>query len=254
MKRRQRFKTSMEALVIAGLIFGTLAAAPPKPGPKASLKVGSVSSAQRLRKPPVRPFRRRILKPIPGRAIPGPLGRRFVVPLYRRRVVVRRVRPSVVVRTVRDLAVVPAATIAESEEAYRVAGVDDDYAVRVVIDGQETAVRMLGVEPPLVAASEGESAALPDGVLQFVRNLLVDEFVYLGGDPNLADEDAEGKRVAYLYRAPDKLLVNLELIRQGYGLVPEGYSFAHQDAFTFYQQKAQADGKGIWATLPVAPE
>ena len=60
---------------------------------------------------------------------------------------------------------------------------------------------------------------------------------------------ADGIRVAYVHRAPDGLLVNLEIIRQGYGLAAEGYTFDHQQAFAAYQTRAQQTGKGIWRGL-----
>ena len=90
---------------------------------------------------------------------------------------------------------------------------------------------------------------LPEIARHFARNLLVDEFVYLDSDPGLAATDEEGRRVAYVHRAPDGLLANLELIRQGYGLAADGYAFEYQDSFASYQAKAQDDRKGIWATL-----
>ena len=89
--------------------------------------------------------------------------------------------------------------------------------------------------------------------LEFVRNPLLGELVYLEYDPQLAASDAEGIRVAYLHRAPDGLLVNLEIIRQGYGLAAEGYAFQHQDAFAAYQTRAQQIGKGIWGGLEGTP-
>jgi endonuclease YncB( thermonuclease family) len=55
--------------------------------------------------------------------------------------------------------------------------------------------------------------------------------------------------VAYVHPAPDGLLVNLEIIRQGYGLAAEGYAFEHQETFAVYQARAQQTGKGIWHRL-----
>ena len=60
--------------------------------------------------------------------------------------------------------------------------------------------------------------------------------------------------MAYLYRAPDNLLVNLEVIRQGFGLAETDYYFDQQTAFRFYESKAQADDKGLWTLVePSAP-
>lgn len=186
-------------------------------------------------------------------------GRRGVVPRYVPRHLVRRGLPVVVyegpeavgpvvpstVLTPADLAVVPSKTFAQAK-AYQVVSVAEDYTVTLRIDGRQTPVRLLGVEPPLVATAEGQPGVVPDKAARFVRNLLTGELVYLDDDPHLAATDADGTRVAYLHRAPDGLLVNLEIVRQGYGLAADAYQFQYQDGFAFYQARAQATGKGIW--------
>ena len=277
--------SSIAALIALSLLVGPLAAAPrrggprggpkagPKVGPKAGPKAGPKSSPKAGPKPgpkagpilgpktgvkkPVKPGRKPGVKVVPRpelRVVPRP-GVRAVVPVYVPRVVVGRPRPTVVVTSVQELAVVPVKEVGEEEEAYKVIAVDDAYTLTLLIDGRPTPVRMLGVEPPLVATSaENQSGTIPEAALHFVRNLLVGEFVYLDHDPGLAEKDADGNLIAYLYRAPDKLFVNLELIRQGYGLAAEAYSFECQEALAAYQAKAQADGKGIWATVAVKAE
>jgi len=248
----------------AGPKVGPKAGPKPKPGPKPGPTLGPKPGAKRVAKPALKKPLKPIPKPLPRppvKVVPSPKlhvvprpGVRVVVPTYLPRVVVRRPRPTVLVTSVNELAVVPVKEVVEEEEAYKVMDVDQAYKVTVLIDGQPTPVRMLGVEPPLVASPDDESGTLPEAALYFVRNLLVNEFVYLDHDPTLAEKDADGNLIAYLYRAPDNLLVNLELIRQGYGLVAEAYSFELQGAFTAYQAKAQADEKGIWASVAVEAE
>ena len=51
----------------------------------------------------------------------------------------------------------------------------------------------------------------------FTRNLLLGELVYLRFDGDRTEK--YGRLLAYLYRAPDGLFVNLEVVRQGYGRV-----------------------------------
>jgi len=264
MKPPDRFRWAVAMLVAMGLIVGLLgepgAAAPrprpkpapkigPKPGPKPGLKPGPKPGA----KPPVvKPLVKRpvVVAPrvVPRRAarvvVPAVLGPRLVV-RSAGGVVVHETAPAVVISSADELAVVPPPEAAP-QAAYKVAEVADDYLVTLLIDGRETPVRLLGVEPPLVAETENDPGRLPDSARDFARNLLVDEFVSLEHDASLAERDADGNLVGYLYRAPDGLLVNLELVRQGYGLAATDYAFAHAEAFAAYQEKAQADGKGIW--------
>ncbi|RLC67314.1 MAG: hypothetical protein DRI52_10975, partial [Chloroflexi bacterium] len=108
--------------------------------------------------------------------------------------------------------------------------------------GEKISVRLLGVTPIYTNQTEEK---IETSSSQFIKNLLTGELVYLQYDPNLARQDENGYTVAYLYRAPDNLFINLEIIRQGYGL-SASYRHKYSDLFDFYQKKAQADGKGIW--------
>jgi micrococcal nuclease len=150
-----------------------------------------------------------------------------------------------------QLAAVPRQEVSKAD-SYQVVDVGEDYLVKVMVEGAPTRVRMLGVEPPLTASPEHPDGGVPKSALQFARNLLVGEFVCLLNDPGLEQRDADNNLVAYLYRAPDELLINLELIRQGYAVAAQAYSFEYRESFLAYQQKAQSDGKGIWGQLPTA--
>lgn len=133
-----------------------------------------------------------------------------------------------------------------------VTAVGDGLTVTVKIDGQETPVRLLGVAEAKTA--EGDLPLSPEA---FLRNLVSGEFVRLVADETLDETDEEGRRVAYVYRMPDGLLVNLELVRQGYAVTAREYAFDQLDAFLIYQRRARADHRGLWATvadpLPAAP-
>ncbi len=232
---------------IAALILGLAAIGtsllsakppPPKPHPKAHKAAKRHTRARRV----ARHKHNKRLRRIPRR----------------RRVMVRRVGPAVVVEQGGTIVQkVPVATIQSAEAlqavpvrnlaktaTYKVVKVSDDCSSVVIIkEGKETPVRLMGVAP---IPSESKTGATGS---KFVRNLLTGEFVSLEYDSALAQEDETGQAVAYLYRAPDGMLLNLEVIRQGYGLAADYYSFQHDKLFRFYQQKAQADGKGVWASV-----
>lgn len=64
--------------------------------------------------------------------------------------------------------------------------------------------------------------------------------------------DKYGRVLAYLYRAPDGLWVNLEIIRQGYGQVYTLASFKHIELFRDYERRAREIGKGLWRATTVS--
>jgi endonuclease YncB( thermonuclease family) len=53
----------------------------------------------------------------------------------------------------------------------------------------------------------------------------------------------------YLFRQPDGLFVNQEVVRQGYGYAKTGLSFQYQDTFQAYEQRAREAGKGLWSIM-----
>lgn len=274
-------KRSLPVLVVLGLALAIVAdafSAPPgrvpisRSGAPSRAAPAAKPAAKTMPKPNVtsqltavpRRYPRAGVRAVPRGAAP------VVVPGYRPRPVVRagaaavivgsapvvtQAAPSVVVTQSDSVAApaeepTPALTQGPTQaKAYRVISLADDFTLTVSIDGRQTPVRLLGVDPLLVAAAEGQPGVMPQDALQFVRNLLIGEGVYLEQDSTVAETDAEGIRVAYVHRAPDGLLVNLEIIRQGYGLAADGYSFQHRETFAAYQARAQQIGKGIWQGL-----
>jgi endonuclease YncB( thermonuclease family) len=121
------------------------------------------------------------------------------------------------------------------------------------VDGQETSVRMLGVAPvefgrphDAETSSRGGQPDRPVPIQMFLENLLRGESVYVVYDSQVEKQDEDGKFVAYLYRAPDGLLINQEAIRQGFGVTDNSYAFEEQPSFRYYQEKAQKAKKGLW--------
>ncbi|MDE0681648.1 MAG: hypothetical protein OXI63_01915 [Candidatus Poribacteria bacterium] len=55
--------------------------------------------------------------------------------------------------------------------------------------------------------------------------------------------------LAYLYRAPDGLFVNLEIVRQGYGHAYTQFPFKHMELFRYYGNRARTSGKELYGAL-----
>ena len=161
---------------------------------------------------------------------------------------VREAPAVTVIPSAESLAAVPSTDFAQ-KTAYKVARVDANYVVVLKIDGKDTPVRLIGLSPVQAELPKGRAAILAEQIERFVHNLLAGEFVYLDNDAQLAEQDEDGRTVAYLYRAPDGLFVNLEIVRQGHALADDDYEYQHTSALRFYKQKARADQKGLWGML-----
>ena len=250
---RHSSRPMLIAVVLGLLVAGSAVvatAAPARPR-RASRRPSLVAPSRRAR--PARP--------LPRRLAPKPT-RRVVLAPKSRRVVVRRVGTSVVVvsdsgeqaddmpqpvviTSAGDLTAAPRPDLG-GMTAYKVTAVSDDLAVTVRVNGEPKTVGMIGVAA--ISSDDGDSA---DPVsARAARNLLIGEFVYIVPDDKPAAQDDQTEKPVYLYRAPDKLLINLEAIRQGFAATANSCSFKHRALFRSYEAKARADGKGIWHGSP----
>ena len=129
--------------------------------------------------------------------------------------------------------------------AYDVIRVVDGDTVRVRYEGKNESVRLIGINTPETVAPGRPIQYYGPQASTFAKNLLAGEKVYLLFEPS--KRDRYGRLLAYLYRAPDKLFVNEEIVRQGYGRAYTRYRFKHSKRFVDLQRKAKSARKGLWA-------
>ena len=120
----------------------------------------------------------------------------------------------------------------------------DTLVVR--IDEQDVTVRLIGVYISRADRGAAEAQA-------FVSRMLAGESVYIEPDPQWPRQDADGRLWAYVYRAPDGLWLNLELVRQGFARVAAGADFEHRELLTACQRVAQRHHKGQWGRHDATP-
>ena len=99
--------------------------------------------------------------------------------------------------------------------AYKVVRVIDGDTVKIDYNGKATNVRLIGVDTPETVHPNKPVEAYGKEASNFTKNLLRGESVYLRFDIDKTDK--YGRALAYLYHALDRLFVNLEIVRQGYG-------------------------------------
>lgn len=116
----------------------------------------------------------------------------------------------------------------------RVTSVLDGYAIK--IDTGHT-ISLIGVNIPEQNDAYSKIASI------FLRNLLVGETVYIENEPN---QNGYDKSFVYLYRYPDGLFVNAELIRQGYGKCYTKLPFKYMSEFQSLENTAKETPKGLW--------
>jgi len=133
-----------------------------------------------------------------------------------------------------------------SGPTYKVTNIIDGDTVVLSIDGKETTVRLIGVDTPETLDPRKPVEVYGKEAAHFTTNLLKGEEVYIDQEPGNT-VDKYGRSLYYLYRVPDGLFVNLEIVRQGYGHAYTTYPFRYMDLFTYYEQRARDNGKGLWS-------
>ena len=137
------------------------------------------------------------------------------------------------------------------DTAYQVTRIIDGDTVEIRYDGKLRSVVLIGVNTPETVHPQKPVEAFGKEATAFTRNLLLGESVYLRFDSDRTDR--YGRLLAYLYRAPDGLFVNLEVVRQGYGKVYTVFPFKHKALFQHYGGQAQQAGRGLWGAGEEVP-
>ncbi len=126
----------------------------------------------------------------------------------------------------------------------------DTLAVR--LGGRSEHVRLLGIDTPesvkpntpVQCYAKEASARLhdllpPNTAVRLVRDV--------------EERDRYGRLLAYVYRQPDGLFVNLDLARGGYArLLTYAPNVAHVDALQQAVQEAASRARGLWGRCPAA--
>ncbi len=128
----------------------------------------------------------------------------------------------------------------------------DGCRVVLRLNGEETTVRMLGVWAPAPRNDQNDRTdrdkktvgELAEKATTFTRQLLENKSVWVEFDQQKNDQ--AGETIAYLFRAPDGLFVNEEVLGQGYGSLDSRIPFKHMDQLRAAGQAAREEGKGLY--------
>lgn len=132
------------------------------------------------------------------------------------------------------------------EAKYRNIEIVDGDTIRIKRVGKNESVRFVGVDTPETVHPNKSVEPFGEAATGFTRNLLIGELVYLRFDTQ--KRDMYKRSLAYVFRAPDGLFVNLEIIRQGYGRAYVRIPLEHMSLFQHYETQARSSRIGLWNT------
>ena len=135
------------------------------------------------------------------------------------------------------------------EGPFPVTRVVDGDSVRVLIEGQDTAVRLIGIDTPeTVAPNHPVECAGPEASV-FAEQLMSGEDVFLELDASQGTYDKYNRILAYVWLEGD-LMVNLAMIDAG---LAEEYTYddpyTYQQLFQQAEQDANENLRGLWGQV-----
>lgn len=128
--------------------------------------------------------------------------------------------------------------------AYPVVRIERSGGVVVEIEGKETRLWLVGLESP---SSDGPDGRTGNPELhKFLEDILREESVFVEFASSHAKEDRFGRYGAYIYRAPEGLPINLEIVRQGVAAWDKKVRSRYHAVYQRYAALAEKAGKGVW--------
>ena len=133
----------------------------------------------------------------------------------------------------------PSATPTSAPEEGVVVEVVTGDTLRVLIQGDEQLVRMVGVQSPPLSDALGPLAVVS------TQGMVQGQLVRLVRD--ITNQDGSRRLMRYIYRQSDDLFVNAEVVRQGWGRAIAGEpDTAQQQVLEDAETQAAAAAVGIW--------
>jgi len=125
---------------------------------------------------------------------------------------------------------------------------DGDTCSLKLPNGEKVKVRLVGVDTPETVDPRKEVQIYGPEASTNLKNLLTGEKVWLE-QPDNHKPDKYGRTLGYLYRYPDGLCINLEILRNGYGQFLSQYPCKYKQEFETASLKAKDSKKGIYSVM-----
>jgi micrococcal nuclease len=122
----------------------------------------------------------------------------------------------------------------------------DGDNIMVEVKGHPETIRLIGVDTPGTKDSRKPVQYFGKEASQFTASLLKDQRVRLEIQTIPTSRDRYGRLLAYVFRESDNLLVNKEIIRQGYKHAYTNYPFdsARMEEFRAAEREAREHKRG----------
>ncbi len=132
---------------------------------------------------------------------------------------------------------------------YDVVRVVDGDTFIASIDGTETYIRLIGIDAPESVADENYKENTEEGAIasNYLKNILVENTVYLEYDSELSDN--YGRTLSYVYLHDKKTMVNELLLKNGYAkTMTIEPNVKYEERLWAVENDAKLNRSGFWGT------
>lgn len=121
----------------------------------------------------------------------------------------------------------------------------DGDTIAVNMNGKVETIRFIGIDTPETHKPNSPVQCYGTAAAAYTKNLIGSQQVRLDSDPDSTNRDRYNRLLRYVY-LPDGLLVQAEIVKNGYGFAYTQFPFTKSADFTSYQSEAHNAAKGLW--------
>ncbi|MDD2656860.1 MAG: thermonuclease family protein [Patescibacteria group bacterium] len=133
-----------------------------------------------------------------------------------------------------------------TSETYKVTRVVDGDTFKIMYNGKEESVRLLGIDTPETVDPRKPMQCFGKEASNKMKNLVEGKIVRLESDETNDDKDKYDRLLRYAY-LEDETFVNAEMVKQGYAYAYLTYPFIYSKDFKEYENQARTQKLGLWA-------
>jgi micrococcal nuclease len=138
-------------------------------------------------------------------------------------------------------------SVEDDASGYPVVRVVDGDTVRLLINGKEETVRLIGINTPETVDSRRPVQCFGREASKRAKEILSDAFVFLENDPTQGDRDKYNRLLRYVL-LPDGTNFNRKMIEEGYAHeYTYGVPYRYQSDFKEAERRAREAATGLWS-------
>lgn len=132
----------------------------------------------------------------------------------------------------------------------KVVDIVDGDTIKVLIDGKEETVRMLGIDTPETKDPRRGVQCYGQAASHYTKDLLMGQPVHLLPDPMEQNRDKYDRLLRYVY-LPDGTCLNEKLVREGYAFAYERFPTTRTGRLKQLEAFARQHKMGLWGDCNV---